>query len=326
VLLLASAFIDYHFITKFYLILYGVNLALLVVVLILPADSLGVHRWLGIGSFGIQSSEFCKLFMILFMAKLLEKREETLNRPLTILLFLGALVLPLVLIMIEPSFAFTVVLFTGIVMLFAAGLNYHYLLGALVVAVPVVGFTLFDVQRPQPLLQSIGILKGYQVTKILNFLHPSAASLTYDQTSQSIAAIASGMQNGKGLYNGTINQLNYLAESHNDFIFSVIGEELGFVGCVAALALILVIILKCVRTAQKACDKQGQLIAVGVAAMLAYQVFVNVSVVSGLLPNTGMPFPFLSAGGSSLWVCMIGVGLVINVGMSKQKSMFDNNS
>ena len=160
-------------------------------------------------------------------------------------------------------------------------------------------------------------------SSILSAINPNWNDPLYYQTKNSIWAIGSGGLNGKGLYQGTINQLSYLPESHNDFIFSVIGEEFGFIGCIAVLAIMLLIILRCIFIANRAYDNIGKYIVSGIAGMFAFQVFVNVGVATGLLPNTGMPFPFLSYGGSSIWMNMTAIGLVLNVGMRKPKSIFE---
>ncbi|MBQ9604673.1 MAG: FtsW/RodA/SpoVE family cell cycle protein, partial [Firmicutes bacterium] len=162
-----------------------------------------------------------------------------------------------------------------------------------------------------------------QISRLTDFLDKDYSSSTYYQTKHSIWAIGSGQLRGKGLYNGTVNQLSYLPESHNDFVFAVIGEEFGFLGCLAVILVMFCIITRCLVIAAKATDNLGRLIAVGVGGMFAFQTFVNIGVVTGLLPNTGMTFPFLSYGGSSIWTNMLAVGLVLNVGMCKPKSMFE---
>ena len=128
---------------------------------------------------------------------------------------------------------------------------------------------------------------------------------------------------GKGLFNGSMNQLNYIPYSHNDFIFAVVGEEFGFVGCTIVIVLALLIIGKCLMIANKSIDMLGMLLVVGVVGMLAFQIFVNIGVATSLLPNTGMPFPFLSAGGSSMLINMSCIGLVLNVGMTRPKNLFE---
>ena len=163
-------------------------------------------------------------------------------------------------------------------------------------------------------------LNEYQIDRILPLVNPDLSSSNYYQTKNSIWAIGSGQLRGKGLYNGTINQLSYLPYSHNDFIFSVVGEEFGFLGCLGVLAVMFVIISRCIKISLTSEDNLGALVAGGVAGMLCFQTFVNVGVATGILPNTGMPFPFMSYGGSAMWVDMICIGL--SVGMKKPKSMF----
>ena len=146
---------------------------------------------------------------------------------------------------------------------------------------------------------------------------------SYYQTEKAINAIGAGQLHGKGLYQGTLNQLSYLPEPHNDFIFSVIGEEFGFIGCVIVLLLLLFIIFRCILIAVSIRDLFSQLIVVGVAGMIAFQTFVNVGVATGIMPNTGMSLPFVSYGGSSMWTNMAAIGLVLNIGMKRSKSLFE---
>jgi rod shape determining protein RodA len=162
------------------------------------------------------------------------------------------------------------------------------------------------------------ILGHYQVGRIETFLKPDVKADDFFQVNNSLLAICGGQLTGKGLYNGS-----YVPYGINDFIFSLIGEELGFIGCTATIGAIFIIISKCLIIAHKAPDLLGKLIASGVAGLFAFEVFVNVGVVTSIIPNTGMPFPFLSSGGSALWVNMACVGLVLNVGLYKTKSIFE---
>ena len=324
VLMLVSAFVDYHFIAKFYIAIYIGGVLLLILVLFLDRDSTsGVSRWIMIGKIGIQPSEFMKIFIILGLSGFLFNIKERLNEPRILAAIIALTAIPTVLIIRQPSLSasmVTMVIAAG--MLYAGGLSYKYIFGALIAVLPVSIFGYFDLLREEPLIVD-KIFAEYQLTKIQTFINPIPGSDQYFQTNNSIHAIGSGLLNGKGLYGGTVNQMKYLPESQNDFIFSVIGEEFGFLGCMLVLGVMFIIILKCVLIAHKACDTLGKLIASGVAIMLAFQVFVNVGVATGIMPNTGMPFPFMSSGGSSLLVCMIAIGLAINVGMSKQKSLFE---
>ena len=161
------------------------------------------------------------------------------------------------------------------------------------------------------------------ITRIRDLVIQDPGSETYYQTMKSISAISSGQLTGKGLYQGTLNQLSYLPEPQNDFIFSVIGEEFGFLGCMLVLALLFFIIVRCIMIAMEARDMKERLIAAGVAGMFVFQTFVNVGVATGIMPNTGMSLPFVSSGGSSLWTNMVAVGLVLNIDLRHSRTLFE---
>lgn len=320
VLLFLAAFIDYHIICKFWIPIYIFNIILLVLVLIMGSGD-GVSRWL----FGIQPSEFSKIFIIISLAKFIDKWKEKIDN-ISILMFIVIMAFaPFILIFLQPSLsASMVILAITLILVFCGGISYKYIGVCLGIIIPIIVILFLDIKSDEHII--VGrLLNDYQIGRFESFL--SADSITSDpslyQTKNSIWAIGSGGLDGKGLYNGTINQLNYLPESHNDFIFSVIGEEFGFAGCVGVLTLIFLIIARCVLTGIRAADDLGRLLVGGVAGVIGFQTFVNIGVATGLLPNTGMPLPFVSYGGSSLWVNMIGIGLVINVGIKKQKSMFE---
>ncbi|MCI8806389.1 MAG: rod shape-determining protein RodA [Clostridiales bacterium] len=316
--MLAAAFIDYHFICKFYIPMYIINIILLVAVLFLGGGN-GVNRWI----LGIQPSEFSKIFMILFLAKYVDKNQEEINKFKTLSVIFITTIIPTALIKAQPSLSASLVtLAIMIVILFVGNINKKYIFIALAIVAPIGAIFLIDLFSENHSILKL-FLNDYHIDRILSAINPDESDPLYYQTKHSIWAIGSGALNGKGLYQGTINQLKYLPESHNDFIFSVVGEEFGFIGCISILALMLLIILRCLFIANRAIDNMGKLIVSGVAGMLAFQVLVNVGVATGLLPNTGMPFPFLSYGGSSMLVNMIAVGLVINVGLRKPKSMFE---
>jgi rod shape determining protein RodA len=320
VLMLCAAFIDYHFIAKFYWIIYGVNIFLLILVLLIGRDDgSGVKRWL----FGIQPSEFSKVFMIIYLSKFIDKNREKINNISTLFLVFLTTMIPFVLIKSQPSLSASLVtLAIMVTILFTGRISYKYIFIVLAIAVPVIAVVVYDLHTEDHKILGM-FLEPYHIRRLTTAINPDLSSPDYYQTKNSIWAIGSGQLHGKGLYQGTINQLSYLPESHNDFIFSVIGEEFGFTGCLAVLGLMLLIIARCLFVSAKAMDNLGKLIASGVAGMLAFQTFVNVGVATGLLPNTGMPFPFLSYGGSSMWINMISIGLVINVGMRKPKSIFE---
>ncbi len=320
ILMLFAAFIDYHTIARFYLVLYGINIFLLVLVLIFGGDDgTGVKRWI----FGIQPSEFSKVFMIIYLSKFIDKNREKINNISVLFLVFVSTLIPFMLIKEQPSLSASLVtLAIMITLLFTGKISFKYIFIALAIIIPIAIVVIIDLHTEEHKLLSL-FLEPYHIRRLTTAINPDLSSPDYYQTKNSIWAIGSGELRGKGLYQGTINQLSYLPESHNDFIFSVIGEEFGFLGCVSVLLVMLLIITRCIFIAAKAMDNLGRLIASGVAGMLAFQTFVNVGVATGLLPNTGMPFPFLSYGGSSMWMNMIAIGLVINVGMRKPKSIFE---
>ena len=322
VLLLIISFVDYHTICRFFVPIYIFNIIVLILVLLIgDGDEIGVRRWL----FGLQPSEFAKIFMIIFLSKFIDKNQKKVNNIGILLLVCLLTAVPFMLIKKQPSLSASLVLIAILgVELFAGRISYKYILIVLLVALSLAIVIYVDLLRENhPLLKGVLHMEDYQISRLTDFLSKDYSSSTYYQTKHSIWAIGSGQLRGKGLYNGTVNQLSYLPESHNDFVFAVIGEEFGFLGCLAVILIMLCIITKCLIIAAKATDNLGRLIAVGVGGMFAFQTFVNIGVVTGLLPNTGMTFPFLSYGGSSIWTNMLAVGLVLNVGMCKPKSMFE---
>ncbi|MCL2351271.1 MAG: FtsW/RodA/SpoVE family cell cycle protein [Firmicutes bacterium] len=318
VLMFLAAFVDYHFITRFFIPIYVLGLLLLVFVLFRGKDETNTARWIAVGAMSIQPSEFMKIFLILFLAKFIDKWRDSVNNILMLALGLAIIAVPAALIFVQPALSACLVIATiGLCVLFVSGIHYRYIFAAALVLVPLAAVFLWDVQKAEPFLQKINVLGEYQVGRIKDYLHPVQNPDQYTQISRSLSHIGRGMLTGVGLGKGT-----YVPAGSNDFIFAVIGEQLGFLGCAATLGIMFLIIAKCVLTANMAVDLQGRLIASGVAVMLAFEAFVNVGVATALLPNTGMPFPFLSSGGSTMWVHMIAIGLVINVGLFKRKSLF----
>ena len=193
-------------------------------------------------------------------------------------------------------------------MIFTAGLSYKLIGIVTLILIPLSSLFFWYIQQPGQKL-----LDDYQLGRILAF--------RYQQTN-SVMAIGSGMLTGKGLTSdsvATVKDANLISEQQTDFIFSVVGEELGFIGCVFIIAIILLIVLQCIRIARKAEDTEGMLIATGVAALICFQTFINIGVATQILPNTGLPLPFISYGLSSLLSSCGGIGLVLNVGLHKKK-------
>ncbi len=323
ILLVVVANVDYEYVSQFYIPVYIINILLLISVFFLGRNLNGATRWIVIGPLTIQPSEFSKIFMIFFLAKVISMHKDEMNR----LPFLGKLCLmiavPFVLVLKQPALSASLVLAAIFcVLVFNAGIEYTWIRNFLVVFVPIVAFILWDVSRENPLIMD-KIFEPHQFNRILSFVDPTANADLYYQTEKSISAIGSGQLTGKGLFQGTLNQLSYLPEPYNDFIFSVIGEEFGFLGCIFTLGMLFFIVFRCMLIALSTKDTFSQLIAVGVAGMFAFQTFVNVGVATGIVPNTGMSLPFVSYGGSSMWTNMVAVGLLLNIRKKETRSLFE---
>ncbi len=302
--------------------IYAGCIVILIAVLIFGKNVNGATRWIEIGGIQFQPSEFVKHGMILFAAWLLAKNQESLNTVRTLLVTAGIFAVPAVLILEEPNLSTTlVILFVLACMVFTAGLSYKWIFGVLAVCLPVGGLLIY-LARFTDILTKIPFLQGYQITRVLAWLNPDEYASTGYQQANSIMAIGSGMLKGKGLNNNTLASVkngNFLSEEQTDFIFAVIGEELGFIGCVAVIALFAVLVFECLWMAHRARDLSGKLICCGVSALLAFQTFANIAVATGIFPNTGLPLPFISYGVSSLVSMYIGLGVLLNVGLQRNK-------
>ena len=300
--------------------IYGGCIAILLAVLVFGRNVNGATRWIEIAGIQFQPSEFVKHGLIVFGAWFLDKNVESLNSVKTLALIAAVFAVPVVLILEEPNLSTTlVIMFVLACMIFVAGLNYRWILGALAVVTPVLGLLIY-LARFTDVLTRIPFLRGYQVTRVLAWLNPDEYASTGYQQANSIMAIGSGMLHGKGLNNNTLASVkngNFLAEAQTDFIFAVIGEELGFIGCMVVIGLFAVLVFECLWTGHRAKDLPGKLIGCGVAALLSFQTFTNIAVATGIFPNTGIPLPFISYGVSSLVSMYIGLGVLLNVGLQR---------
>ncbi len=319
-----ATFIDYNFILKFYIPIYLINLFLLVLVLFIGNDG-ATSRWIKIGPGNLQPSELNKIFMIIFMAKFLSVKEDCINTPRTILMFIAFLGLPTLLVIMQPSLSASLVpVVICAAMIFMAGLDSRIIKWILAVVLVLIALILFDVSRPEGSHIFVDkILTDYQITRIQSNIGYNVTETNTYQNNYALQAIGSGEFKGKGLYNGTINQLSFLPESHNDFIFSVVCEEFGFRGAMAVIGTLSFIIFRCFYIAHKAKSTAGMLICIGVGTMIGFQTFINIAVNTAIMPNTGMPLPFMSYGGSSMWVDLSVIGLALNVALEKPKSIFE---
>jgi len=321
--MLLAAFINFETICRFYLPIYGVNLAFLVVVLFMPADSSNVNRWIGVPigdtMLGIQPSEFAKIFMIIFLAAIINKFRNDINKLWVVGIVVASTAIVVALIFAQPSYSASMVpLFIMIAMLFTGGLNWRYFVIATVIIVPLGLFVFIELHSETPLILN-EIFEPWQINRIMTFLYPEPGSALLYQNERALDALNSGLLTGRGLFSNV-----RVPEASNDFIFSVIGAELGFIGSLAVLAVIFTIVIRCFMIAHKSQLFLGKLLATGVGAAIAFQTFAHVGVNTFMLPNTGINLPFVSSGGSSAWVFMAMIGLVLNVGMTREYSMFEN--
>lgn len=295
--------------------IYFVCVALLISVLLFGVTgNWGARSWIRFGPIGIQPSEICKVGFAITFAKHLSKVKDDINRPFTLMLLLVHLLVFIGLIMLQPDAGSAMVFcFMAILMLFVAGISYKYIVPATICAIasaPIIYFFL---------------LSDYQKHRIQVFFNPEMDKLGSGyNVIQSKIAVGSGGLFGKGYLKGTQNQLGFLPTKHTDFIFSVISEELGFVGAVLTVLLIFLVIARCIKIARESDDLFGRYICVGIAAMLIFHTFENVGMCIGLMPVTGIPLPFISYGGTSLLTNMIAIGIILSVSGHSKKVRFRN--
>jgi cell division protein FtsW len=268
----------------------------------------GATRWLLLGGLGVQPSELAKIVVIVFIAALLERRMDRIDEPAYALLPIGVVLGVIVaLILREPDLGTSVsIMVIAAVMVFAAGIDYRYVAGVCLATVPALYFLL--------------AFSEYRWKRVLAFLDPWSDPLGNGfQMIQSMIAVGTGGVFGRGLMAGVQKQF-YLPEPHNDFIYAVISEELGLIGATIVVACFCVITWRGLRTALRAPDRFGAFLALGLTTMIGFQAFFNVSVVLGLLPTKGIPLPFVSYGGSSLLINLLGMGILLNVSQHASSS------
>jgi len=309
--MVAVVLVDYRRLAGAYRFLYVGNLALLLAVLVIGVTRLGAQRWIPLGPFGgFQPSELAKIVLIITLARYLsaQKPPSTLPGVVPSLLHVG---IPMLLIVRQPDLGTAMVLGAILLgMLFLAGVRLNLLAG-------LGGLALMGA----PFLWSF--LHDYQRRRLLVFLDPGIDPLGAGYAlNQAKIAVGSGQVWGKGLFAGTQNLLRFIPEQHTDFIFTVIGEELGFVGGALLLLLFLLWIWRALHIANTAGDRLGMLVAGGIVALVVFHVFVNIGMTVGLMPITGIPLPFISYGGSSLLATGVATGLLLNIGMRRRKILF----
>jgi len=305
--------LDYTYLYRFAPYIYIANMILLVAVLFFGSDSGGAQRWIDLKFFELQPSEFAKLAIIISLARHLTDQEGNFDSFFSAVPFFLHVAIPMGLIFRQPDLGTSIVFIVILIgMLFMSGVKVKHLaayLGlGLAAGIPLLWFN----------------LKDYQKMRLIIFTDPYRDPLNDGyQIIQSLIAVGSGGLYGKGLFaEGTQNHLGFLLEQHTDFIFSAYAEETGFIGAVILLFLFLVLILRIIRVASQARDTFGTLVCIGIATMMAFHVLINVGMTIGIMPVTGLPLPFVSYGGSSLLMNMMAIGVVLNIGMRRQKYMF----
>jgi rod shape determining protein RodA len=304
------AVVDYRHVRVYAPAVYGLSLVLLVLTITpLGTEINGSQRWIVLGGFQLQPSELAKLAALIMLSSLLHNAKGEPHGGYVAAGLLLVLV-PIGLVFIQPDLGTSIVfMWLTAVLFLLSGVKARYLIGLAAAGFGAVAFAL-----------QTELIQAYQVSRLTAFLNagdPGAAQTAAFQTRQSLIAVGSGQFAGKGLFQGTQTSLSYVPENHTDFVFTVIGEEFGFLGSSIVLGLYLVLVWRGLRIAILAKDGFGTYVAGGIVAILTLQVFVNVGMAIGIMPVTGLPLPFVSYGGTSLIVWFGMIGLLLNIHMRR---------
>ncbi len=302
VLLFFMAFFDYRILDSYSTKLYFLTLLLLILVVLVGTTTNGTTGWLGFHSYHIQPVEITKLIMVIFLASFLSKKKTQLSIAVRIVVSIILVLFPVFLIMEQPDFgSASVIVVSWSVLLFSSGLNKKNLLILILVGT-------------MSVFSSWSFLKTYQKERIVNFINPhqDPTGSGYNAL-QALVAVGSGQIWGNGLGHGSQSQLNFLPEKKTDFIFAVIAEELGFWGVMAVMVLLGIIFWRIKKIAQLASDNFGYLVAVGIMAIIFFQVMINIGMNIGIMPVVGLPLPFLSYGGSAMVMMLTSVGILESI-------------
>ena len=322
VVMLITSIIDYHTLCRYVIVFYVISTVMVIATKFSPIGtdlSTNSYRWLDLGLYYFQPSEILKVVIILTLAALFNRYEEHEEKTIRSwkVFFLACIVtiIPTFFVMIQSDLSSSMVIMAVLVlMLISSGIGARILGPVAAIIIPITGGFLWYITTPGEKL----FLNQYQIERIVGFLHPEEEALgTMFQQNNAVVSIASGKLYGKLLVDAdsTVRNYNTVSVRDSDFVWTPISEEFGFIGCMIILALLSVIIIKCFITAKKARDYLGMMIAIGIGTMFTIQVFFNIGVNTSMLPNTGLPLPFLSSGLTSLLGSMIAVGLLINIGI-----------
>jgi len=307
--------LDYRFMESFTVLFYIASVGLLGLVLLLGVITFGSQRWINLGLFPIQPSELVKLSVVVLLAKLYADHQRELDKPKWFMLAAVLAIVPATMVFLQPDLGtaiMVVAVFVGITL--GAGVRARILVTTGLLSIPLV-FIFWN-----------WVMHDYQRDRLLIFLDPQKDLLGQGYNIiQARTAIGGGGWLGQGYLSGTQTQLEFTKVQYSDFIFSVVAEEFGFIGAVALIALLFLLVWRCLVVASRAQDAFGSLIAVGVATWIGVQIFINVGMNIGLMPVTGIPLPFISYGGSSLMSMLLGLGLVQSVSLRSSTVMFGGN-
>ncbi len=311
------SFFNYSSILKLYWPIYIMNMVLLLLVMFVGQSSNNAQRWVKIAGIRFQPSETAKILLILFFAQFIMKHEEKINSLPNLLKCICLFLPPFILILKQPDLSTSIVIgLVFCVCLYVGGLSKKIIIGSLLVIIPIFLLGMYLVMQPNST-----IIEDYQKERIYAWLYPEEYKLTTAyQQQNSITAIGSGRLWGKGLNNnevGSVKNGNFISEPQTDFIFAIIGEEMGFVGSFAVILMLILISTECFNVGRYAKDTAGRIICGGVGGIILFQGFINIGVTTGVLPDTGLPLPFVSYGLTSLVSLYIGMGFVLNVGLQR---------
>ncbi|MCR5092565.1 MAG: rod shape-determining protein RodA [Lachnospiraceae bacterium] len=314
-------FLDYHFFLRFFWAYYLLNFILLILVRLIGYSSHNAQRWLVIAGIRFQPAEMAKILLILFYAAFIMKYKEKMKNLVFDIICLVLILPPIYLVFKQPDLSTSIILAVIFFsLMFVGGITGKLIAAIVALAIPTIPILFYYAIQPDS-----PIIKGYQQKRILAWLHPEdyAMNEAY-QTLNSLMAIGSGQLSGKGMSTNEISSVlsgGFISESQTDFIYTVIGEEFGFIGACAVILMILFVSVDSFIIASRAKDLSGKIIATGMGAWIGFQGFLNIAIATGVLPNTGIPLPFVSSGLTSLLSTYVGIGFVLSVRMQTDRSM-----
>ncbi len=323
VMMIIMMLLSYKLVLKLWPLIYIVDMALLILTYVAGETHGGAKRWVVLPLIGqIQVSDFTKLAIVVCLAALIGYFHSKINKPYVWLLVILMVGPHIFFVFRQPDLSTTILMCVIVAfMLYAAKISYKLILGCVGAVTPfVLYFIYFILSHTTEELQEIAA-DNYQLKRILSFIWPSQFQDSVYQQQNSVMAIGSGGLFGKGLNTTTFESVkngNFISESHTDFIFTIAGEELGFVGCMVIILLLLLLIIECLMIAKNADTIAGRGICVGFATMYSMQTFINIAVATWLMPNTGLPLPFVSYGLSSIISMYMSVGIVLNIGLQRK--------